>query len=181
MSCFYFPHPQVHALHLSHRHARTRGAGRPTTQPAMLPHNGGRHRLQSSTPLSYDFDNRASRKTKSKQAKQSRRDQGVIKLVGWQSCTCAHGGVMDDVAQPVGLQQHRRWRSPVGTASQVEEAPLNCMFLLAVAGNTTDGSVVRGKKQRSKLVMVWTTEFWPELASTYLNSCGVSTCLCEST
>jgi hypothetical protein len=50
------------------------------------------------------------------------------------------------VAQPVGLQQHRRWRSPVGTAAQVEEPPLYCMLLLA-AGSTAEGLTASGYEQ----------------------------------
>ena len=56
-----------------------------------------------------------------------------------------------EVAHPVGLQQHRRWRSPEGAASQVEEAPTYCM-LLAAAGSTTEGSVARGKEQYCAVV-----------------------------
>jgi hypothetical protein len=56
-----------------------------------------------------------------------------------------------EVAHPVGLQQHRRWRSPEGTAAQVEEAPLYCMPLSA-AGRITDGFSPSGYEQ--KLVLV---------------------------
>jgi hypothetical protein len=60
---------------------------------------------------------------------------------------CIHA----EVAQPVGLQQHKRWRSPEGTAEQVEEAPLYCMALSA-AGRMTDGFSPFAKEQ--KLILV---------------------------
>ncbi len=57
---------------------------------------------------------------------------------------CTH---IPEVAQPVGLQQHRRWRSPEGTAAQVEEAPLYCMPLFE-AGRMTDGFSPFGYEQK---------------------------------
>ncbi len=55
-----------------------------------------------------------------------------------------------EVAHPVGLQQHRRWRSPAGTAAQVEEEPLYCMPLSA-AGRMTDGFSPFGYEQK----LIW--------------------------
>ena len=62
-----------------------------------------------------------------------------------------------EVAHPVGLQQHRRWRSPEGTAAQVEEAPLYCMPLLA-AGRMTDGFSALATEQKLILVKASATE-----------------------
>jgi hypothetical protein len=62
-----------------------------------------------------------------------------------------------EVAHPVGLQQHRRWRSPEGTASQVEEEPLCCMPLLA-AGRMTDGFSPFGYEQKLIKVKASATE-----------------------
>ncbi len=52
-----------------------------------------------------------------------------------------------EVAHPVGLQQHRRWRSPEGAAAQVEEAPLYCMPLFE-AGRMTEGFSPFGYEQK---------------------------------
>ena len=62
-----------------------------------------------------------------------------------------------EVAHPVGLQQHRRWRSPEGTASQVEEAPLYCMPLFE-AGRMTEGFSPFGYEQKLIKVKASATE-----------------------
>ncbi len=74
---------------------------------------------------------------KHKQTGKNRIAENSRVCVGMRECDQA------EVAQPVELQQHMRWRSPEGTASQVEESPLYCMSLLE-AGRMTDGFSVSG-------------------------------------
>ncbi len=100
-------------------------------------------------------------------AERARRERGV-------QCTQA------EVAQPVGLQQHRRWRSAAGTASQVEDTPLYCIPL-ATEGRTTDGLSDSGKEQKLVFTRAWETELWPAWERAYLNSILVVTACCEAT
>jgi hypothetical protein len=106
---------------------------------------------------------RSSVSAKHRQTGENRNAENSYVCVGVRECDQA------EVAHPVGLLQHRRWRSPAGKASQVEEAPTYCMALSA-AGRMTDGSVARGKEKYCAVAKELATEVRPAWPSANLNS-----------